>query len=165
MWSSASALLLCLDCQKSEVQLAILPLGQDFERSRSSSSPVLPGLPNMGKATSAFHLCRDFQRCEVSLPHLCSALTAKDLKFRFLFFRSARTSKDLVYLPHLFCQDFQIWISPLQHFISVGTPKDLKFRFCTSALPWLPKMWSSAFSVPPYVLIMHSHTNLYCLGL
>ena len=79
----------------------------------------------MGKDTSAFHLCRDFQRCEVPLPHFCSALTAKDLNFR-----SARTSKDLVHLSHFFCQDFQIWISPLAHFISAGTSKDLKFHFC-----------------------------------
>ena len=195
MWSSASALLLCLKCQWYEVQLphirsartskglklcfrnsalSLLPkiwssafhtsarLG--LRRSRSSSALVLPGLPNMGMSTSVFYLCRDFQRCEVPLPHFCSALTTKDLKFRFLYFRSARTSKDLVYLPHLFCQDFQIWVNPLPHFISVGTSKDLKFRFCTSALPWLPKMWSSASSVPPYVLIMHSHT-LFLLSL
>ena len=80
----------------------------------------------MGKATSAFHLCRDFQRYEVPLPHFCSALTAKDLNFR-----SARTSKDLVHLLLLFCQDFQIWISPLPHFISTGLPK---IRSSASAL-------------------------------
>ena len=34
------------------------------------------------KSTSAIHFCRDFQRCEVPLPHLFSALIAKDLKFR-----------------------------------------------------------------------------------
>ena len=175
MWNSASALLLCLNCQRYEVQLPLLRSARTFKglkicfrnsapsllpktwssafhtsarpglrRSRWSSALVLSGLPNMGKVTSAFHLCRDFQRCEVPLPHFCSALTAKGLKFRFLYFRSARTSKDLVHLPHLFCQDFQIWISPLPHFISTGTSKDLKFRFCTSALLLLPKMWSSA---------------------
>ena len=104
-------------------------------RSRSSSALVLPGLPNMGKSTSAFNLCRDFQRCEVPLPHFCSAFTAKDLKFRFPYFCSARTSKYLVHLPHLFCQDFQIWVSPLPHFISARTSKEVKFRFRTSALP------------------------------
>ena len=222
VWSFASVIPLCLYCQRSEVLLSVLPLGQDFERSRSSSAHVLPGLPNMGKSTSAFHLCRDFQRCEVPLPHFCSALTAKDLKFRFPYFRSVRTSKDSVRLSHLFCQDFQVWVSPLPHFISSGTfkvvklrfrtlrcldcqrsevplsvlplghdskdfvhlphlscqdfqiwinplphftvartSKDLKFCFHTSALPWLPKMWSSASSVPSYVLVMHSHTNLY----
>ena len=74
--------------------------------SHSSSALVLPGLPNMGKSTSAFHLYRDFQRCEVPLPRFCSALTGKDLKFRFPFFRSAiRISKDLVHLPLcLYCQ-------------------------------------------------------------
>ena len=222
VWSFASAIPLCLYCQRSEVPLSVFPLGQDFERSRSSSAFVLPGLPNMGKSTSAFHLCRDFQICEVPLLHFCSALTAKDLKFRFPYFRSVRTSKDLVRLPHLFCQDFQVWVSPLPHFNSAGTSKDMKLRFRTSALPWLPKNWSSAFrtspgtglersrssstlvlpglpnmdksnsafhlcqdfqrseiplphfcfaltakewtsasSVPPYVLVMHSHTNLY----
>ena len=85
--SFASAIPLCLYCQIYEVLLSILPFCQGFRRSRSSSALVLPGLLNMGKATSAFHLCRDFQRCEVSLPHFCSALTAKDLKFRFLYFR------------------------------------------------------------------------------
>ena len=99
MWSCASVLLLCLDSQRSEVPLSVLPLGQE--------------------------------------------------------------SKDLVHLPHLFYQDFQIWISPLPHFISAGTSKDLKFRFHTSALPWLRKIWSSASLVPPYVLVMHSHTVLY----
>ena len=53
----------------------------------------------MDKSTSAFHLCQDFQRSEIPLPHLILALTAKDVKF--------------------------------------------------------------ASSVPPYVLVMHSHTNLY----
>ena len=85
----------------------------------------------MGKSTSAFHLCRDFQRCEVPLPHFCSALTTKDLKFRFPYFRSVRTSKDLVRLPHLFCQDFQVWVSLFPHFISAGTFKDVS---CASAL-------------------------------
>ena len=131
--------------RKSEVPFFVLPLGQDFERSRSSSALVLTGLPDMGMSTTAFHLCRDFQRCEVPLLHFCSAFTAKDLKIRFPYFRSVMTSKDLVRLPHLFCQDFQVWVSTLPHFISAGTFKDVKLRFRTSALPWLPKIWSSAF--------------------
>ena len=159
VWSFASAFPLCLYYQRSEVLLSILPLGQDFERSRSSSALVLPGLPNMGKSTSAFHLCRDLQRVkfhfrtsacldcqipEVPLPYFRST---RNRKISF-FFRtcSTRTSK---------------YGCPLPHFISAGTSKELKFRFHTSALPWLPKMWSSAFSVPLYVLVMHSHTNLY----
>ena len=81
--SFASEIPLCLYCQRSEVSLSVLPLGQDFERSHSSSAFVLPGLPNTGKSTSAFHLCRDFQRCEVPLLHFCSALTANDMKFSF----------------------------------------------------------------------------------
>ena len=141
VWSFASAIPLCLYCQRSEVPL----YRPRLRRSRSSSALVLPGLPNMDKATSAFHLCRDFQRCEVPLPHFCSALTAKDLKFRSVFplgqdFERSRSSSALV-------------LSWLAHFISAGTSKDLKFRFCTSALPWLPKMWNFASSVPPYVKI------------
>ena len=80
---SASALLLCLDCQRPEVPLFVLPLGQDLDRSRSSSTLFLLGLPSMGKSTSAFHLCRDFQRCEVPLPNFCSALTANYMKLSF----------------------------------------------------------------------------------
>ena len=129
-----------LYCQRLEVPLSVLPLGQDFERSRSSSALVLQGLSDMGMSTSAFHLCRDFQKCEVPLPHFCFAL--KDLK---VCFRSVMTSKDLVRLPHLFCQDFQVWVSTFPHFISAGTFKDVKLRFRTSALPWLPKIWSFAF--------------------
>ena len=37
----------------------------------------------MDKSTSAFHLCQDFQRSEIPLPHFCFALTAKDVKFCF----------------------------------------------------------------------------------
>ena len=143
VWRFASAIPLCLYCQRSEVPLSVLPLGQDFQRCRSSSALVLPGLPSTGKSTSAFHFCRDFQRCEVALPYFCSALTAKDLKFRFPYFRSARIS--VVHLPHLFNQDVQVWVCPLPHFISARTFKDVKLRFRTSALPWLPKIWSSAF--------------------
>ena len=49
--------------------------------SSSASALFRPGLPKTRRSTSAFHLCRDFQRCEVPLPHFCSALTVKDLKF------------------------------------------------------------------------------------
>ena len=196
VWSFASAIPLCLYCQRSEVPLSVLPLGQDFEKARSSSALVLPAPPNMGKSSSAFHLCRDFQRCEVTLPHFCSALTAndmkfsfrtsalpglrrsrsssalvlsglpnmgkstsaflvcrdfqscevplppfcsaltaKDLRFSFPYFRSARTSKDHVHLPDLFCQVFQVWVSPFPHFISAETSKDMKFLYHNSALP------------------------------
>ena len=165
VWSFASAIPLCLYCQRSEVPLSVLPLGQDFERSRFSSALVLPGLPNMGMSTSAFHLCRDFQRCEVPLPNFCSALTPKDLKFRFPYFYSVMTSKDLVRLPHLFCQDFQVW--PLPIFISVGTFKDVKLRYRTSALPWLPKIWSSTFrtSARPGLERSRSSSSLVLPGL
>ena len=167
VWSFTSAIPLCLYCQRTEVPLSVLPLGQDFERSHSSSALVLPGLPNMGMSTSAFHLCRDFQRCEVPFPHFYSALTAKDLKFHFPYLRSVMTSKDLVRLLRLFCQDFQIWVSPLPHFISGGTFKDVKLRFRTSALPWLPKTWSSAFctSARPGLEWSRSSSTLVLPGL
>ena len=84
MGKAASAFNLCRDFQRSEVPLSVIPLGQNFERSRSSSALVLPRHPNMDKSTSAFHLCRDFQRSEIPLLHFCIALTAKDVKFCFL---------------------------------------------------------------------------------
>ena len=93
--SLASAIPLCLNCQRYEV-----PLSAHFKSSRSSSTLVLPGLPSMGKSTSAFHLCRDFQRCEVPLPHFCSALTANDMKFSFR--TSALPGKSKA-LKHCFC--------------------------------------------------------------
>ena len=108
---------LSLYCQRSEVPLSVLPLGQDFKSSLSSSALVLPGLPTMGKATSAFHLCRDFQRCEYLLPQFCSALTTNDMKFSF------RTS------------------ALLPQFGSVFTAKDLKFRF-----PYLHSAMTSKIS-------------------
>ena len=149
VWSFASAIPLCLYCQRSEVPLSVLPLGQDFERSRSTSALVLPGLPNMGKSISAFHLCRDFQRCEVTLPHFCAALIAKDLKFRFPYFRSpglerSRSSSTFVLpgLPNVdkstsafhLCQDFQTSEIPLPHFCFALTAKDVKFCFLSSAV-------------------------------
>ena len=84
MWSPASTLLLCLDCQSSEVPLFVPARPGLRKKSRSSSALVLQRLPNMDKFTSAFHLCRDFQRSEVPLLHFCFALTAKDVKFCFL---------------------------------------------------------------------------------
>ena len=209
MWSSASALLLCLNCQRYEVQfphfcsarifkgpklcfrnsaLSLLPkiwssafhtsARPGLRRSRSSPALLLPGLWNMGKSTSAFHLCRDYQRCDVPLPHFCSALTAKGLKFRFLYYRSTRTSKDLVHLPHLFCQDFQVWVNPLphfisakrceislQHFCSVLTANDTKISFRNSALPGLLKFQSFDFAIPLCLYCQKSKVPLSILPL
>ena len=193
VWSFASTIPLCLYCQRSEVPLCILRLGQDFERSLSSSalvlpdlpnmgicplphfisagtskdvklrfrtsalpwlakiwssafrtsarswlrkisfvfhtcSHVLPGLPSMGKSTSAFHLCRNFQNCEVAPSHFCTALTAKELKFRFPYFRLARTRK----------------ISFIFYTYSARTPKYGQVHFRISSLPGLSKSWNSA---------------------
>ena len=140
MWSSASALPSCFDCQRSEVQLphvcpartskglklrfrtSTLPwmpntwssafqtsvLPGLHKISSSASALVRPGVPKMWRSTPALHLCREFQRCEVQF----------------------RTSA-LSLLPTIWSS-----ASPLT--------KCLKFRFRTSALPWLPRSWSSA---------------------
>ena len=113
-WCSASALPLCLDCQRSEV---------------ASRTFVLLGLPKIWSSASALTLCLDYQICEVLFPQSRSAFTGKDLKFRF---------------RHLFCHDFQRCEVPLPHFISAWISKDLQFRFCTFAQSWLPKIWRSA---------------------
>ena len=150
MSSSASALLLCLNCQRYEFQLPLLRSARTFKglklcfrnsalsllpkiwssafhtsarpglrRSRSSSALVLSGLPNMGKATSAFHPCRDFQRCEVPLPHFCQ-----------------RSEVPLYVLP--LGQDFE-----RSTLVLPGLPNmDVHFRI--SSLPGPPKIWSSA---------------------
>ena len=114
-----------------------------------SSASTLPWLPNiwillLPHFRSAFirkdvnlrfrtsHLCMDFQKCEVSLPHFHSVLTAKDLKFCF-FHTSA--------LP-LFAK---MWVYDSAQLISAWSSKDVKFRFRISTLPWLPKIWSPRF--------------------
>ena len=74
--------------------------------SSSTSALFRPGLPKMWRSTSAFHLCRDFQRCEVPPPHFCSALTVKDLKF-----------------PLTLCFNCQKCEIPLPHFRSAMTAK------------------------------------------
>ena len=137
IWSSASALLLCLDCQRSEVPLP---------------------------------LCLYCQRSEVPRPHFRSALTAKNVKFRFRTSALSCVSNmwsSAFALP--LCLDWQrfeislsalvlpglpkMWV-PLPHFISSWTSKDLQFRFCTFAQSWLPKSWRSA---SPLTLCLHCH--------
>ena len=83
------------------------------------------------QATIFSLLCLDCQRPDVPLPHFRSALTAKDLKFRFC---SVVTAKDLKF--------------HVRTFVLHWLPKNVKFRFRTSALPWLPNMWSSASALP-----------------
>ena len=144
---SASTLLLCLDCQRPDVPLphsrfALTAKDLKF-RFRSVFTAkdlkfcvrtfVLPWLPKMWSATSALPLCLDCQICKVLLPHFRSALTGKDLKFRF---------------PHLFCQDFQRCEDPLPNIISAWTSKDLQFRFRTSAQSCLPKICFSTDTLP-----------------
>ena len=139
-WCSASALPLCLDCQRSEVPLPLCLYCQRSEVPR----------PHFRSALTA-------KKCEVPLPHFRSALTAKYVKFCFRTsalswlakiwssaFRtcSARTSKDLQFrfctfaqswLPKIWrsaspltlCLHCQIWEVPPPHFPSALTAKDL----------------------------------------
>ena len=51
--------------------------------------------------------------------------------------------RSAVLLPHLRCLDGYRSEIPLPQLCSALTAKDLMFRFRTSALPWLPKIWSS----------------------
>ena len=101
----------------------------------------------------------DCQRYAALLPLFRSVLTAKDLKFRF------HTSA-LPWLPKtwcsasalplcLDCQTSQVPLplclycqrseAPRPHFRSALTAKNVKLCFRTFALPWLAKIWSSAF--------------------
>ena len=66
VWSFASALPLCLHCQRCEVPLSTLLFCQDLEKSQ------VP-LPHL--------FDQDFQIYEVTLPHFISAGTSKDVKF------------------------------------------------------------------------------------
>ena len=101
----------------------------------------------------------DCRRSAVLLPHLRSVLTAKDLKFRShtsalpwlpktwcsasalsLCFHCQRSEVPLTLC--LYCQRSEV---PRPHFRSALTAKNVKFCFRTSALPWLAKIWNSAF--------------------
>ena len=101
-----STLLLCLDCQRRDVQLP------HFRFDCQRSEVPLP-------------LCLYCQRSEVPRPHFRSALTAKDVKFRI------RTSA----LPWL----AKIWNSAFRT-CSARTSKNVKFRFCISSVPGLQKI-------------------------
>ena len=109
MWSSAPALPLCLDWQRSDVPLSAL---------------VLPGLPKMWSSASAFHLCLDFQRFVVSLLHFRSVLTTKDLRIGI-------STNTLPSLPNMgssasalpFCLDCKR--SVVSHFKSAFISKDV----------------------------------------
>ena len=122
MWSSASALPLCIDCQICEVLLSHC---LDWQRSEVPLyALVLPGLPKMWSSASAFHLCLDFQRFAVSLLHFRSILTAKDLKIGF----STNTLPSLQNMGSSasalpFCLDCKR--SVVSHFRSAFIPKDV----------------------------------------
>ena len=167
-----------------------------LERSRSSSTLVLPGLINMGKSTSAFHLCQDFQRSEIPLPHFCFALTAKDVKFCISSLPGLPKmwSSASALLLCLDCQRSEVPLSVLPlgqdlersrssfTLVLPGLPSMGKstsaihlspdFQICEIALPhfalpWLPKIWSSAFrnSARPGLERSRSSSTLVLPGL
>ena len=141
-WSPASALSFCLDCQTCEVPLphfrSVLTAKYVKFCFRTSALPwwqksevplfalVLPGLPKMRSSASAFHLCLDFQRFAVSLPHFRSILTANDLKIGF-----STNNNTVLSLPNMgssasvlpFCLDCKR--SVVSHFRSAFIPKDM----------------------------------------
>ena len=125
MWSSASALPLCLNCQIYEVMLSHF-------RSALTGKDMKFRFPHL--------FCQDFQRCEVPLPHLISAWTSKDLQFRFCTFAQSLMPKiwRSAY-PLILCLHCQIWEVPPPHFPSALTAEDLQFHI--SDLPSFPKMW------------------------
>ena len=129
----------------------------------------------MLRSATARPIWLDCQRSAALLLHFCSVLTAKDLEFRFCtstlswqlkISNSASTlllcldcqrpdvplphylecqRSEVPLLPCLYCQRSEV---PLPHFRSALTAKNVKFRFHTSALHWLPNMWSSASALP-----------------
>ena len=116
MLRSASARPTWLDCQRSAVllpQFRSVLTAKDLKFRFHTSA--LPWLPKTWCSASGCPLCLDCQRSEVPLP-LC-----------------------------LYCQRSEV---PRPHFRSALTAKNMKFRFHTSALPWLPNMWSSASALP-----------------
>ena len=65
-----------------------------------SSTSALSWRLKIWFSASTLLLCLDCQRPDVPLPHFRSALTAKDLKFRFC---SVFTAKDLKFRIHILC--------------------------------------------------------------
>ena len=128
-WCSASALPLCLDCQRSEVPLPLCLYCQRYEVPR----------PHFRSALTAKNVIFRYR----------TSLTAKYVKFCK---RTSALPSLAKCFPHLFCQDFQKCEVPLPHFISAWTYKDLQFRFCTFAQCWVPKTCRSA---SPLTLCLH----------
>ena len=124
---SASACPTWLDCQSAWLHFHSVLTAKDLKFRFHTSA--LPWLPKTWCSASAFPLCIDCQKCEVSLPHFRSAFTANYVKF------CSRASA----LP---CLE-KIWRSALRT-CSARTSKDVKFRFRISSLPGLPKICSFA---------------------
>ena len=161
---SASAVLLCIGCQRSEVPLPHCLYCQRSEVPHFRSALTAKTVKFRFRTSALLWLPNVWS----SVPHFRTALTAKDLKFCFrtsalpwlakICSSAFHTSlcqyfeKSQVTLPHLFCQDFQRCEVPLPHFISAWTSKDLQFRIHTFAQSWLPKIWRSA---SPLTLCLH----------
>ena len=176
MWRSASALLLCIDCQRSQVPLFVLPFGQDFERSRSSSTLVLSGLPSMGESTGFYlfgphlDLYQSLNRLTIWNSQNCSmfplAFVAGWLQGHWWGF----ISRNYVVWPTFFLVNVFIALKG-SHFWFLfrisSAFKDIKLRFRTSALHWVPKIWSSAFrtSARPGLERSRSSSTLVLPGL
>ena len=103
----------------------------------------------MLSSASALSLCLDYQICKVLLPHFRSALTGKDLKFRFphLFCQDFQRCDVTLSAFHL-CLDFQRFAVSLLHFRSIFTAKDLMIGYSTNTLPSLLNMGRSASALP-----------------
>ena len=115
----------------------------------------------MLRSASARPTWLECQRSAVRLPHFCSVLTAKDLKFRFntsalpwllKTWCSASALPLCLYCQRsefplplcLYCQKSEV---PRPHFRSALTAKKCEVllpHFRTSVLPWLAKICSSA---------------------
>ena len=118
-----------LGCQSAWLHFRSVLTAKDLEFRFHTSA--LPWLPKTWCSASTFPLCLDCQRSEVPRPHFRSALTAKNVKFRFRIRTSA-----LPLLPNM-------WSS------APALPLCLYWQrsevpLSALVLPGLPKMWSSA---------------------
>ena len=145
IWSSASALPLCIDCQRSEAKLlhCLDYLWCEFPllHLRSAltthdvtwvliSTSALPILPKMWSSACALPSCLDCQRSEVQLPHFCSARTSKGLKFASALPLCLDCQIcEVPLFKLLFCQDFERSQVPHPNLF------DQDFQRCEGPLP------------------------------
>ena len=142
---SASARPTWLGCQSAWLHFRSVLTAKDLKFRFHTSA--LPWLPKTWCSASTFPLCLDWQRSEVPRPLFCSALTAKNVKFRFRIrnFCSAFTAKYVKFCSRASALPLlaKIWSSAFRT-CSARTSKYVKFRFRISSLPGLPKICSFA---------------------